>query len=415
MIDLRPLRRLSLAGLILALAACSGETGSAVTAVRDSAGVRIVENHPGVSTDTCAVSDTPAVTIGVRSGPAPYELFRVMDGALLSEGGVAVVNQGSHEVRIYGPEGEFRHAIGSQGEGPGEFRRVFLVWSLPGDTLVVGDYRPWRFSWFTASGSFLRSSKPRPLYPNSPDQTGVLADGTSVLGSVCCRSPEPGFHRQQLHLLRHDRSGGLVDTLGVWETRRVGVLHRGERSRFVGGPVFEARAVMAAAGRTVAVAPKGEREVRLMEPDGTLRALVRWTGPDREVTREHVEAYRDRVRARYEGQPEEMRRYGEPQISPDRPVADRFPAKAGLELGPEGEIWLRRYPRPGTDGADDMRWLVFDPEGRFLCHATTPPALERPWDLFEIGRERLLGQGKTELDVEQVLLFPLDRPDSGGP
>lgn len=390
-------------GLALVLAACAGGTESPVTTVRDSAGARIVENRPPASADTCAIPDTAAVAIGVREGPEPYRLHRVMHGALLSDGGVAVVNQGSDEVRIFGPDGEFRHGFGRRGEGPGEFRSVFLLWRLPGDTLVVADYDPWRFSWFTPSGEFVRSAAARPLYPNSPEETGFLDDGTAVVGRACCWNPAPGFHDRELHVVRHARSGEAIDTLGVYPTGRTGWLSREDRLR--GTPLFEPEASLAAAGDRVAVAPKGEREVRLLDPDGGLRTIVRWTGPDRRVTDADVEAYRERVLARYEGRPELRRNYADPYVSPDRPVHDRFPAHAGVRLSGAGEIWVRRYPRPRDPEGGGMRWLVFDRSGRFACHAGTPPAIENPWDLFEIGPDRILAKGETELGIERVLLF----------
>ena len=48
-----------------------------------------------------------------------------MDGTTLSDGRIAIVNQGSDEIRIYDANGRFVNTFGRKGGGPGEFRNVF--------------------------------------------------------------------------------------------------------------------------------------------------------------------------------------------------------------------------------------------------------------------------------------------------
>lgn len=396
---------------LVALACDRGGSAGRVATVRDSAGIRVVENTPEASTDSCRIPADPGIEIGAREGPEEYQLYRVMDAARLSDGRIAVVNQGSSEIRLYDREGRFLHAFGREGEGPGEFRSVFMIWSRPGDTLLVGDYRPWTFLSFTSEGELLRQFMPRPPYPNVPEVIGVMDDGTFVLGRECCRTQEPGFHAIHLDLVRHDSSGAAMDTLGVYPRGREGYLSR--ETNFVGGPLFQARTRVAADGDRIAVGVGTERELRILTGDGELRTVVRWTGPDRRVTDADVEAYRAETLARYEDDPEARRRYAEPLVSEDRPVADRFPAHATVLLDAAGDVWVRKYPRPSWSEAG-MRWLVFRRDGGFLCHARTPPAIENVWDVREIGDDYLLATVRDTLGVEYVRRYSVRKPGGTG-
>lgn len=403
---------LALGAVALAVPACGvADDDAPAISVHDSAGIRIVENTPEASSDSCRISSEASVEIGTRAGSSKYQLHRVLDATRLSGGRIAVVNQGSSQIRLYDPHGRYLHAFGRQGEGPGEFRTVFQIWSTEGDTLVVGDYRPWRFFRFTTDGTLLEEARPLPLYPDSPDVMGILDDGTFVLGRECCRTTEPGFHDMQLHLLRHRRSGELIDTIGVYPRGRLGVLSR--EAGLVGTPLFEAKTRIAAAGDRIIVGLGTEREVRVLSPHGGLQAIVRWSGPDRKVTDAAVDTYRARTLARHEDRPELRRRLIEPRVSKDRPVADRFPAHATVLIDGRDNIWVRKYTRPSWPEGDAIRWLVFRRDGRFLCHAGMPAAIENVWDIHEIGEDYVLATVRDELDVEYVHLYRLET--TGGP
>jgi hypothetical protein len=412
---------LALGFVPLALAACgdAGPSGSA-SSVRDSAGIRIVEN-PVTDGDTCVVSPEPTLDLGLVDGPAEYQFYRVFDAATLSDGRIAVLDQGSGQIRIFSAEGAFEIAFGGEGGGPGEFRRVFQLWVMAGDTLVVGDYRPWRFSIFTPEGVFVRAVVPDPVYPNVPNSMTPLADGTFVLSEECCPfTVEAGeWADLRLDLVHHAADGAMIDTLAVLPHGHQGWLDA--EIRFMGGFVFEATSRVAGGEGRLVVGTALEREIRVfdMVPGQTKEAaaresridfsrptgLVRWTGPDLTITAEHVAAYRrSELERAAEYELPQVRRAAEALVSEDRPIANRFPSHAGLEIGLEGDIWVHEYPRPAED---DPGWLVFDAEGRFECRASLP--LEAG-DLYEIGPDYILGKAEDELEVEHVRRHALTRP-----
>ena len=90
--------------VIITFAACGSDTGrGSDTIVRDSAGIRIVENttplwQPG---QEWRLSAEPVVDIGSVSAGEEYELFQVWSPVRLSNGSIVVVNGGSQELRFY--------------------------------------------------------------------------------------------------------------------------------------------------------------------------------------------------------------------------------------------------------------------------------------------------------------------------
>jgi len=389
--------------LLLLLVGCAGEQQHQRTQVRDSAGVTIVENHlqGRMGLDTCAVSAAPILNIGVAEGDMDYEFYRLFDAIRLSDGRIAVVNQGTDEVRFYDGQGRYLSSIGREGDGPGEFRNVRRVWELPGDSLLVWDRRQQRFSLFTLSGEFVRSFHVSPFLMNPPDILSALDDGTILAAYRQVVEWDAGFVPQLIYHLRFAWTGELVDTIGVYETGRVGRLGRPEEA-FAGSPLFEP-ATHSAASRSSFVVGRGlEREIEVRRTDGRLARLVRWTGESRDVTGADVDALREAALSRLTGDPrmDRLRRLSVEEV----PVNDRFPALGDLRLDTEGNIWVEEYPRPGVEGAD--RWIVFDSAGNFRCTADTPNGLL----IYEIGDDYILGEEQDAANVEYVRMYALARP-----
>jgi hypothetical protein len=389
--------------VLLLLVGYTGEPPRQLTQVRDSAGVTIVENDLQGRTglDTCAVSAAPVLNIGVVEGDMDYEFYRLFDAIRLSDGRIAVVNQGTDEVRFYDGQGRYLASVGREGDGPGEFRNVRRVWELPGDSLLVWDRRQQRFSLFTLSGEFVRSFHVSPFLMNPPDILSALDDGTILTAYRQVVSRTTDFERDSVYHLRFARTGELIDTIGVYATGRVGRLGRPEEA-FAGSPLFEPFTQSAASRSGVFVGRGLEREIEVRRADGRLVRLIRWTGGSRDVTDADVNAVRQAALSRLTGDPrmDRLRRLSVEEV----PVNDRFPALGDLRLDTEGEIWVEEYPRPGVEGPD--RWIVFDSAGNFRCTADTPDGLL----IYQIGDDYILGEEQDEARVEYVRMYALARP-----
>ena len=70
----------------------------------------------------------------------------------------------------------------------------------------------------------------------------------------------------------------------------------------------------------------------------------------------------------------------------------------------EANVWIMEYNRPGDD---EKRWTVFDSAGMLLGTLRVPDDLI----ILAIGGDYVLGVRRDELDVEQVVMYELVKPD----
>jgi hypothetical protein len=408
-ISSRPtLKALVNSAIWLASIACSQrESASSWVTVRDSAGIVIVENDVTRAAAICAVSPDPTVVIGSAAAGTEYELYRVFGAARLSDGRIVLVNQGSQQLRFYDHAGRFLTQAGRPGQGPGEFQDAFYLWVLPGDTIWVGDYRPWQFLVFAPDGQWVRTVRPRPEYANPPGETSVLDDGRSILADRAAGVQTGSqFRLRQLTVVVHAPDGTLLDTLGTYPNGRYGQLDGDPRSVNI-YPLFESFARIEGAGSAVVVGHTTQAQLSIFRAGDVLalERIVRWTTGSRTISSEDVEAERRRIAEPYKDLDPAMRlRVLDPLVSKDRPVADQFPAFASVKLGRDGRLWVREYSRPTAP--QTHRWLAFADDGRFQCHATTPAFDE----LLEFGDGYLLALHRDSLGVERVVQHPIGLP-----
>jgi hypothetical protein len=374
--------------------------------VRDSSGIEVVSNDLVRLEATCPLAEEPTVVIGTGQSEE-QQLYRVFGATRLTDGTIALVNQGSQELRFYDQEGQFLRAAGRAGEGPGEFRDAFYIWKASGDTLWVGDYRPWRFNVFSPEGAFVRTVSPRPTYPNSPGVISVLEDGRSVLASrPTARRDGPGFELRYSTVVLHAADGQLQDTLGTFPNGRWGTVEDDPNAMGL-NPHFESFMRTDARRMTVALGQGSEPQVLVYDASEPwrLERIIRWADEDRTISREDIEEANRALMDRYADMDPGMRaRLVDPLVSDRRPVADLFPALADVRVGDDGSIWVQEYRRPSDEAG--YRWMVFDREGGFRCRVSMPEFR----GVLEVSDDYVLVLYRDALDVEQVWQLSLDAP-----
>ncbi|WP_425152593.1 hypothetical protein [Candidatus Palauibacter sp.] len=282
---------------VVPLAGCGKDAPSATVPVVaiDSAGIQIVTNDPLAAERQCTLAEEPSFSVGTAEGDDAYMLYFVRGANRLSDGSVAILDNGTGQIRIFSDEGVHLRSMGGHGDGPGEFRIGRYIWVLPGDTLWVGDYRPWRFHIFTSSGELSRTVNLDPQYFNASQGGGVLANGTSVNMRSPFSAPRDDFqHPEPLFVEAHAADGTLIRELAALDGVRQGSWE-GASVRM--STLFDPNPAVAAAGTTIAITTAREPEVRILDEDFNLHRVVRWSERDREVTSAHVQAYRDRGRS----------------------------------------------------------------------------------------------------------------------
>lgn len=90
------------------------------------------------------------------------------------------------------------------------------------------------------------------------------------------------------------------------------------------------------------------------------------------------------------------------RLSPERPVADLFPAISSIRIGRDGRIWVSQYNRP----RERRGWLAFDSDGGFLCHLPS----RIPGSVREFGADYVLLQRESELGIHSLHVHRLEVP-----
>ena len=369
----------------------------------DSAGVRIVTIDPLASDAACSVSEEPTFYIGDSEESDEQWFTRVLGAVRLSDGSVAVADDYTMQVRIFDKSGAHIRSMGREGEGPGEFKRLWQIWRLPGDTLWVGDYRPWRYQVYASTGEWVRTVTMDPVYPNPTRDGGVLANGVSINSRDESARPRDFSAPDKRHVEAHGPDGKLIGILATLPGRTFGQVDDGTLNYYL-SPWYDSNPTIDAEGRTIVTANGRDPEVRVLDDDMRLHLIIRWDDPGGKVTSADIQAAREaeRRRALENG---EISQFEEANLSPKRPAADVFPAVSSVRAGVDGTVWVYRYRRPGAPARP--RLMAFSPDGDFVCHLATGKS---NFTIREFGADYVLGTHTTELGVQHVAMYDLMRP-----
>lgn len=392
------------------LAGCGGEAEDSGAIVRDSAGIRIVENRAPVWApgEEWRLSAEPGVQIGMVEGAPNYQLFRVNGARRLQDGRTVVANGGTQELRFYDPSGRHLLSAGRQGSGPGEFRALTRMDLHPSDSIVVYDSGNRRVSLFDYEGRYARSFALEPPEGRSiPEPVGVLGDGSVLARLNALVGPQDvreGLQRSSSLYARYTLAGGLADTIGSFQ---------GAESYLVttvsGGRVVRLEVFLLPFGRNPTVAAGIESlyfgggdsyEIAGYAVDGSLRRLVRLDRPNLPVTPEDIERL---TQERLQAVTDAERRASLERRYAEMPYPQFMPAYQRILPDAEENLWVENYRRPGDVVP---RWSVFDVGGRFLGDVVMPVG----FSAHQIGSDFVLGVWEDELEVEYVQLYELFKP-----
>ncbi|MXV96679.1 MAG: hypothetical protein F4Z92_12665 [Gemmatimonadetes bacterium] len=370
--------------------------------VRDSAGVRIVENARPAADSRLPWRSGPAptVSIGEVTGAEAYLLHRADDAVMLPDDRIVVANTGTSEIRVFNASGLHQATLGREGGGPGEFTALAGVAMWPGDSLVAWDTRARTIAVFDSDGAlgraFVLEAEGRPAEPRMP-----LTDGT-VLGRIVDSGAGPGYRRERYTYELHDSDGSTRVSLGDHPGRESFINMDGRMAVF-GLLPFSRSLHEASWGESVVLTPDDHYEVRVHDrTTGALARIVRREYTNRAPTREEVDQAIDDAleRTSLTGDQLEWTREGYKGM----PLVESFPAFRTLLTDELNHLWIRETTLPGMDRPAPL-WTVFDPEGRVLGFVETPEGLT----ILEIGAEYILGHTTDDLGVESVQVWPLVR------
>ena len=377
---------------------CGCAAGDAAThaVVRDSAGVRIVENDLTAELPRYAIGEGALVEIGAVEGAEPYLLDNVETARWLGDGSIAVLNGGTGEVRVFDDGGRFVRAYGRHGGGPGEYRTPLDVWQH-GDSLVVMDFG--RIVVTSLADGSARATAPASLPGRPYFSESWFGAGAFVIPVRHGAPEEVGQWRDiAIDYVRVSLDGSRVDTIVRVAGGREGLVQlnvgEGIRAVTITPPLFAGRARATVHDSRLFAGVSLER--RIVEYDSAGRPIhdIRWTSPGEPVTAGLLETY---IAARAGA----SRTTREGIEALER--TDTFPHFDGLLTDAEGRLWMRSYDLPGQTTLP--YWTVFDTAGIAEAVVEMPRGIQ----LYEVRRDRVLGMREDSVGVQHVVVLPIRR------
>ena len=359
----------------------------------DSAGVRIIEAHVPVWTDSTAWRLDPEPLLDLHAlGPTDaFTFFRIRGMRRLPDGTIVIVNAGSQEIRLFASLGDHIASVGGQGEGPGEFANLWRI-ELVGDSIFAMDYDG-DVSVFgpVPDPTLIRTMR---LHHGNIQSLHTLGDGTLVVEAIMSIPPPvaPGVVRTPLALLRLELDGALRDSIG----RTAGSEEYTDNESFSGTPLFAKSSLVATRNDRIYYGSSDVMEVQELGPDGELLRVLRIPDYPLALSEEQVEAERQ---ARLGSVPPMLR-----QSIETLPAPATRPAYRDMLVDPTGAIWLRPF-EGASEGGTPLDWQVLDADGTWLGGVEVPTNFR----IWEIGVDEVLGSRIDELGQQRPQVLRLRR------
>ncbi len=382
--------RMGLGCIVLLLAACDGGPRETGTAVRDSAGVTIVDSYAPRwdQSGPSIIADDILLRVGAVEGSEADELFRVRKVRWLDANHFGFSNSDT-EVRVYDLRGDLVHQFGREGEGPGEYKLISEVSPLQDGRLLLADSRLRRITVTNLSGDVVHTTEAQGPLPPGPDLVGDrwLVGIKSGTGN----SSGPRIDRLVDSVVAVN-----VDTgeRAAWTTTP-GV--RVDWRRFPNGLMgpfnfmISPGSTIDGRGDRVVYGSSDVYELKELNSDGELVRIFRRHVQARAVTDEHkspvLEVWTER------GSPP----YAEPVFP------DSLPHFRAILLDDAGRTWVQKEEGWSVPAPE---WDVFGSDGGYLGRVLLPDGFQ-PHDFLG---DKLVGVWRDSLDVEYVqvrrVIFP---------
>lgn len=396
---MRSLRSLSLFALMLGTGCRDAPLRSVSSArplVRDSVGVRIVENaYRGVE-DGLGWELRPLTVLGAPRDGAPFGDVRAVDVA--PDGRVLVLDRADGRVTVWDAEGSLVRSFAGRGSGPGEVTTPGYLRALPDGRVVVGEVFPPRLHWYDEAGRHLRTERVR-RSAEAPALLATMAEWrVTAAGDVFVRlsHASPSHVDGTPVVLGLLRDGGAIDTIVRWTERTTPArLPR----------IFEADWSwdVDRAGQGVVVSPGDRYELRRVDRAGDLESKVRLDAPRLRVTKQLERRALDRFYERFAG--EDVSEAVLRNLRDRLEVASRLPAVQGIRVSEgDGRLWVE-VPTEGRSGEleEPGGWDVFEADGRYVGRLSPP----RGFRLEAVRGDVVFGIERDSLGVTRARVYRL--------
>lgn len=362
-----------------------------------------------------SLSSEPDVRIGAVDGPPEYQLTRIGLAGRLTDGRIVVFDNGSSELRWFGPDGGFQARAGGPGEGPGEFLSVVSAAVTPQDSVVLYDFRNQRLNWYGPDGVLGRTLRAE-LHPSMrlvsrQDERIVIAEERPALN---LGGAEYNYARDSVLIILTGSTTQPLDTLVHRAGREAATWVEYADGRPIGtrqlGLPFSHPTLVGAAAERIVLLESGRSELAFLNDEGQVVRMAHRTDVDsptlsaalrQEYVRNAVQSARER------GVAEQPARAGAEGLLAVIPEGHRVaPFDRMLTDAVSGRIWVRDYLFDWNAGGTQY-WTVHDSLGHVLGRVSTPPGLE----VMQVGSDFVVGVERDQLGVEYVVAHSLEGSD----
>jgi hypothetical protein len=329
---------------LLSSALIATTLGAQSPVIRDSSGIRIVENDSRRAAPVAfTLGREPLLDVGGAEADPDQEFDHrqgYLRGVRLSDGRLVVIDV--KRVHFFSPSGSRLKIVGRAGSGPEEFQYLTAICRTHGDTIVVADAHNRRLSVIDGDGEIVRTILLGDL--GSPPFNACFDDGTFLL-SRPVGELIGGARMTRLTRVRLD--GSVAGVIG----------------EFLDTPfnfVTQTEVSLVAANRRLFYANSADHQVLVLGLDGKPIQIVRNRDPRIAITDADVTEQIERsvptnvLGAARSKQIDRLRAMPRPST---------WPAYRRAHVDAAGRLWLQTYQ---TQRAAGDSWIAYDPEGRMI-------------------------------------------------
>lgn len=400
----RATTRLTIAFILLS---SGGLVPAAAQFVRDSAGVRIVENTAPLlsGAGSMQLSKAPILSF-MPDGRPDYDFGGVASVLRLRDGRIVVAAQQAPQFRLFDARGRLLHALVESGTPHAVGGNDHELALLSGDTIAV---RHFGYTGLIAvTGDSLRQLADPPATSRQGGfNVGTLSNGGGAFLMLPRPKPRPAGTRfvDSTAIVLVDRDGVVIRDLGSMPYKTFETVGDGRFAVWLSA----IDASCAGSGRFYH-GFGSEYAFRAYSERGQLEAIVRrsWTPTvvtDSEWERWVVEWSRIWVTTRGADSLKAVQRVR------DQPWADALPAFAQCLVARDGNLWVREAHLDDAISAGSLvddpivpsKWSVFNPAGKWISDVTMPTAFQP----IDIGSDYVAGRMKFGSAKRTVVIYGL--------
>jgi hypothetical protein len=354
----------------------------------------------------------PVLPVGnpvLRIGENPADDASLMNRAglpiRLGDGRIAVPME-SREIRYYSADGKFLMKAGQQGQGPGDFRQLWSIHLMTGDSVLAFDSfstsdRMSRFSVFSPSGRYVR------MFNQVAGIDAAFLPDASVARIEADRA-------RMLSAAQSNFVGILYDTAFVMRTAggsRTDTLMRipaqptrfGEGGRWGLELNFVAPPYITGGEGGIVVAHGSAFDLYWFDMNGKPLRRVRVDEPAPPVT-EALKSRQKAVRQKMLDAARARGMRGEGVGAPPEPMYNSHaPVISRLRMDRTGRLWVRRWV---MEDETEAEWVVFSKAGQPVGRVRFPAT----FTFQDAGTDWVLGRYTDPDGVQSVRMYRIGLP-----